>query len=101
MGYRKTVCPNCGASFRALKPGEERIIEALEDGPLRFKDLLERAELSPPALSLYLKILRAEGYLVKDGVLYVQSGEYRAGELDRSYVIDQITGVAESGRVRL
>ena len=40
-----------------LKPGEERIIEALEDGPLRFKDLRERAELSPPALSPYLKNL--------------------------------------------
>ena len=40
-----------------LKPGEERIVDALEEGPLRFKDLLERAALSPPALSPYLKNL--------------------------------------------
>ena len=93
--YRKTFCPSCGATFRALKPGEKRIVEALEEGPLRFKELRERAALSPPALSPYLRILRAEGYLVKDGDLFTQSEEYVAGMLDHLYVIDQITGVSE------
>jgi len=83
------ICPCCHARSRPLKPGEKRILEALEEAPLRFKDLLRESELSPPGLSPYLKGLIAEGYLVKDDCLYAQSEEYRKGMLDRGFVIDR------------
>ncbi len=85
---RKTNCPNCGATFRALRPGELRILDALNEKGLRFTDLLRKTGLSPPALSPYLKGLVTEGYLVKDDVLYAQSEAYRADELNHFYAID-------------
>ncbi len=83
------ICPCCHARSRPLKPGEKRTLDALEEAPLRFKDLLVRADLSAPGISPYLKGLMAEGYLVKEDGLYAQSEEYRKGALGRFCVIDR------------
>ena len=90
MRMKYLICPCCHARSRLLKPGEKKTLEALEEAPLRFKDLLVRADLSASGLSPYLKGLIAAGYLEKDDDgLYAQSEAYRKGALDRFCVIDR------------
>ena len=50
-----------------VKPGEIRILKALEDGPLRDKELIERASISSPNVRIgYLRNLRKQGLITRD-----------------------------------
>jgi DNA-binding transcriptional ArsR family regulator len=57
------------AAFAALADSTRRaVIRELLRGPLRAGELSERVEMSPPALSRHLRVLREAGLIVEDGV---------------------------------
>jgi DNA-binding transcriptional ArsR family regulator len=57
------------AAFAALADATRRaVIRELLREPLRAGELAERVEMSPPALSRHLRVLREAGLIVEDGV---------------------------------
>jgi DNA-binding transcriptional ArsR family regulator len=57
------------AAFAALADSTRRaVIRELLRAPLRAGELSERVEMSPPALSRHLRVLREAGLIVEDGV---------------------------------
>ena len=56
------------AKFVALAdPTRRRVIEALRNGELRAGELAEAVEMTPPALSRHLRVLRRAGLVVEHG----------------------------------
>ena len=49
-----------------LKPGERKILKALEEGEKRFKDLNKSCIVNPNILSAYLKNLQKQGLITRD-----------------------------------
>ena len=49
-----------------LKPGEHKILKALEEGEKRFKDLNKSCIVNPNILSAYLKNLQKQGLITRD-----------------------------------
>ena len=49
-----------------LKPGERKILKALEEGEKRFKDLNKSCIVNPSILSAYLKNLQKQGLITRD-----------------------------------
>jgi DNA-binding transcriptional ArsR family regulator len=57
------------AAFSALADSTRRaMIRQLLREPLRAGELAQRVEMSPPALSRHLRVLRAAGLIVEEGV---------------------------------
>jgi DNA-binding transcriptional ArsR family regulator len=57
------------AAFAALADSTRRaVIRQLLRAPLRAGELAERVEMSAPALSRHLRVLREAGLIVEDGV---------------------------------
>ena len=58
------------ATLAALAdPTRRKVVDLLRDGPRRAVDLAATAEMSPPAMSRHLRVLRASG------LVEVESGE--------------------------
>lgn len=58
------------ATLAALAdPTRRKVVDLLRDGPRRAGDLAATAEMSPPAMSRHLRVLRA------NGLVEVESGE--------------------------
>ena len=58
------------ATLAALAdPTRRKVVDLLRDGPRRAGDLAATAEMSPPAMSRHLRVLRASG------LVEVESGE--------------------------
>jgi DNA-binding transcriptional ArsR family regulator len=56
------------AKFVALAdPTRRRVIEALRNGELRAGELAAAVEMTPPALSRHLRVLRRAGLVVEHG----------------------------------
>jgi DNA-binding transcriptional ArsR family regulator len=56
------------AKFVALAdPTRRRVIEALRNGELRAGELAQVVEMTPPALSRHLRVLRRAGLIVEHG----------------------------------
>jgi DNA-binding transcriptional ArsR family regulator len=69
------------SAFAALSdPTRRAVIRALLRRPLRAGELAERVEMSPPALTRHLRVLREAGLIVEDGV----AGDARV----RVYAVD-------------
>ena len=57
------------SAFSALSDSTRRaVIRALLKKPLRAGELAESVEMSPPALSRHLRVLRKAGLIVEEGV---------------------------------
>jgi DNA-binding transcriptional ArsR family regulator len=57
------------AAFSALAdPTRRAVIRALLRKPLRAGELAERVDMSPPALTRHLRVLREAGLIVEEGV---------------------------------
>jgi DNA-binding transcriptional ArsR family regulator len=57
------------SAFAALSDSTRRaVIRALLKKPLRAGELAESVEMSPPALSRHLRVLRKAGLIVEEGV---------------------------------
>lgn len=55
------------ATFTALSdPTRRRVVELLRDGPLRAGELSSALEMSPPAMSRHLRVLRRAGLVVEE-----------------------------------
>lgn len=73
--------PDLDAAFGALAdPTRRAVIRALLRKPLRAGELAERVDMSPPALTRHLRVLRQAGLIIEDGV----AGDARV----RVYTID-------------
>jgi DNA-binding transcriptional ArsR family regulator len=73
--------PDLDAAFGALAdPTRRAIIRALLRKPLRAGELAERVDMSPPALTRHLRVLREAGLIVEEGI----EGDARV----RVYTID-------------
>ena len=62
-------------------PARRRVVELLRDGPKRAGELAARVELSGPAMSRHLRVLRASGLVeadVSDGDARVRMYRLRA-----------------------
>jgi DNA-binding transcriptional ArsR family regulator len=67
-GSRKEVS-DLDAAFAALADSTRRaVIRELLRQPLRAGELAARVEMSPPALSRHLRVLREAGLIVEDGI---------------------------------
>jgi DNA-binding transcriptional ArsR family regulator len=54
--------PALDDTFAALAdPTRRRVVDLLRSGPLRAGELAEAVEMSPPAMSRHLRVLRASG----------------------------------------
>jgi DNA-binding transcriptional ArsR family regulator len=57
------------ATLSALAdPTRRRVVDLLREGPLRAGELAASAEMSPPAMSRHLRVLRASGLVEAEGV---------------------------------
>ena len=57
------------SAFTALSDSTRRaVIRALLKKPLRAGELAESVEMTPPALSRHLRVLRKAGLIVEEGV---------------------------------
>lgn len=57
------------AAFSALAdPTRRAVIRALLRKPLRAGELAERVDMSPPALTRHLRVLREAGLIIEEGV---------------------------------
>jgi DNA-binding transcriptional ArsR family regulator len=61
--------PDLDGAFAALAdPTRRAVIRALLRKPLRAGELAERVEMSPPALSRHLRVLRQAGLIIEEGL---------------------------------
>ena len=61
--------PDLDAAFGALAdPTRRAVIRALLRKPLRAGELAERVDMSPPALTRHLRVLREAGLIVEEGL---------------------------------
>jgi DNA-binding transcriptional ArsR family regulator len=55
-------------TFAALAdPTRRRVVDLLRSGPLRAGELAAAVEMSPPAMSRHLRVLRASGLVEEEG----------------------------------
>ncbi len=86
-----------------VKPGEIRILEALEDGPLSDKELKEEASISSPNVRIrYLRNLWKKGLITRDIDTRKYSIADRGREMlrladERKLVEDQMKTLLEEG----
>jgi DNA-binding transcriptional ArsR family regulator len=61
--------PDLDAAFGALAdPTRRAVIRALLRKPLRAGELAARVDMSPPALTRHLRVLREAGLIVEEGI---------------------------------
>ncbi len=59
--------PNLDGTFAALAdPTRRRVVDLLRSGPLRAGELAAAVDMSPPAMSRHLRVLRASGLVEEE-----------------------------------